>query len=90
MNHEINNDSRHQIAMLLNDPDQIALLIIQVIRTQLDAWAPLRRIQTRNKTLNLSPNSKVIKTNRDAAWKTYCQVPSLDNLRQYKHLKSQF
>ena len=89
MNKEISEDHRLSQVMGLNDTNLIAEIIINVIRDQLNARAPSRRIQCKSNKISLSQETKVTMETRDMAWSTYCSDPSIDNLRDYRSKKNQ-
>ena len=71
MKSELNNDQRLYLAMGQNDPDLIADTIIKVIREQLDARAPQRRIQVRKLKTTTSPQTTTLIKQRNDAWNRY-------------------
>ena len=89
MKSDLNTDQRLYWAMGQNDPDIIADTIIKVVREQLDARAPQRRMQVRRvKTTNSERTTTLIKQRNDA-WNRYKDDDILDNLREYNSLKRQ-
>ena len=81
-------DHRLVLLLSLNDPNQISLILTQVINDHLNYWAPTKRIQMRKKTEILSEQTKNLITARDQDWRTYTLRPTPDNFRSYKHLKN--
>ena len=88
MKNEIKSDPRLAATLRLNDPDNIAANIIEIIRNQLDTRAPLRRIQTTSKKVNMSTETAELMRQRDSAWMEHQNDPTPDNLRDYRHKKN--
>ena len=89
MKSDLNLDQRLYHAMGLNDPDEIAEIIIKVIREQLDMRAPQRRIQARKVRTTTSPQTTTLIQQRNTAWNQYIADDNPDNLRGYKSLRRQ-
>ena len=85
----ISTDPRLGLAMRLNDPSQIAQIIINVITNQLDYWAPTRRIQITSKQTTLTQTTKDLIARCNEEWKHCTRYPTIDNIRGYNHLKNQ-
>ena len=85
----LNQDPRLYQIMQSDNTNVIASTIIQVIRDHLDARAPKKKVQVTNRQTNPSNTTKEIMSKRDTAFLEYSNNPSMDNHREYKHLRTQ-
>ena len=85
----LNQDHRLYQIMQSDNTNEIAATLIQVIREHLDARAPKKIVQVTTMKTNPSETTKLIMTNRDLAYHEFTNNPTMDNNREYKHLRAQ-
>ena len=90
LNLHIANDPQLYQILLEHDPNIISQKISETIIHHLDRNAPLRIIQSKNKSDKfISSQTKTLILKRDQTWDEYIQTSCPDTLRQHRHLKKQ-
>ena len=72
------------------DPENITKMLQTIIKESIDPMAPMKVVQISSKnTNNLTENTKLLLAKRDMAFEEFKRSNSIEDLRNYRHIKNQ-